>query len=129
MNGVDFSMWVLVVDDHANIRELTFKALNNLGFCNVEDADDGTTALMKLEKKTFGLIISDLEMMPLDGMDLLKAVRQQPGTQKTPFIVLTSDNMSKTVKKTASAGANHYLVKPFTTAKLKASIERVLLTD
>lgn len=121
---IDYSMWVLVVDDHPNIISLARQALNKLGFQNVDGSDEGTDALIKLDKKEYGLIISDLDMVPLDGMDLLRSVRKNINTRDIPFIMLTGNNISRMVNLALKEGANHYLVKPFSPTSLEDSIHR-----
>lgn len=125
MTELDVSMRVLMVDDHKEMRDLAKYALKRLGFDNVDDADDGVAALIMLSKHKYGLVLSDLQMTPMDGMELLKEMRSKDETKDTPFVMLTGDNMSSTVQAALSAGANHYMVKPLNPVALKKTLNKV----
>jgi two-component system, chemotaxis family, chemotaxis protein CheY len=99
--------------------------LKQLGFADVDDANDGTTALAKMHAKRYGLVISDWNMEPMTGYDLLREVRADPELGKTPFIMVTAESKTENVIAARKAGVNNYIVKPFNAQTLKAKIESV----
>ena len=117
--AVDLSMPVLVVDDYNTMIRIIRNLLKQLGFDNIDDASDGSEALNKMRGKKYGLVISDWNMEPMTGYDLLKEVRADPNLATTPFIMITAES------KTEKAGVNNYIVKPFKAATLKTKIEAV----
>lgn len=114
---------VLVVDDSLTVRNIVVKNLNNLGFTDVDVAEDGNLALERLRDKRYGLLISDWEMPNMGGEQLLKAARQIPGCGKMPIIMITATATRGT---SWLAGANAYLQKPFSEADFKKAIQSVL---
>ena len=123
--AVDLSMPVLVVDDYQTMIRIIRNLLNQLGFKNIEEAKDGRQALEKLNAGKFGLVISDWNMEPMTGYELLKEVRADPGLNKTPFIMVTAESKTENVIAAKQAGVNNYIVKPFNAATLKTKIEAV----
>ena len=123
--AVDLSMPVLVVDDYNTMIRILRNLLKQLGFQDIDDAGDGTAALAKMRQKKYGLIISDWNMEPMTGYDLLKEVRGDPGLAKTPFIMVTAESKTENVIAAKKAGVNNYIVKPFNAATLKTKIEAV----
>ena len=119
--AVDPSMPVLVVDDYNTMVRIIRNLLKQLGFADVDDANDGTTALAK----RYGLVISDWNMEPMTGYDLLREVRADPELGKTPFIMVTAESKTENVIAARKAGVNNYIVKPFNAQTLKAKIESV----
>jgi two-component system chemotaxis response regulator CheY len=114
---------VLVVDDSQTIRNIIVKNLTNLGYTDVDVADDGQVALQRMAAKQYGLLISDWEMPQMGGEQLLKAVRQNPRCSKMPIIMITATGgrgMS------FLAGANAYLSKPFTDADFAKAVKSAL---
>jgi two-component system, chemotaxis family, chemotaxis protein CheY len=99
--------------------------LKQLGFADVDDANDGTTALAKMHAKRYGLVISDWNMEPMTGYDLLRQVRADPELGKTPFIMVTAESKTENVIAARKAGVNNYIVKPFNAQTLKTKIEAV----
>ena len=95
------------------------------GFADVDDANDGTTALAKMHAKRYGLVISDWNMEPMTGYDLLREVRADPNLATTPFIMITAESKTENVIAAKKAGVNNYIVKPFNAATLKTKIEAV----
>ena len=123
--AADLSMSVLVVDDFSTMVRIIRNLLKQIGFENVDDASDGASALEKIRAKKYGLVISDWNMEPMTGYDLLKAVRSDSATSKLPFIMVTAESKTENVVAAKKAGVNNYIVKPFNAATLKAKIEAV----
>ena len=121
----DLSMPILVVDDYSTMIRIIRNLLKQLGFENVDDASDGSAALAKLQTKRYGLVISDWNMEPMTGYDLLKEVRADPNLATTPFIMITAESKTENVIAAKKAGVNNYIVKPFNAATLKNKIEAV----
>src|SRR6185437_9529456 len=123
--AVDLSMSVLVVDDYNTMIRIIRNLLKQLGFENIDDASDGSAALNKMRGKKYGLVISDWNMEPMTGYDLLKEVRADPNLAMTPFIMITAESKTENVIAAKKAGVNNYIVKPFNAATLKTKIEAV----
>jgi two-component system chemotaxis response regulator CheY len=121
----DPSMNVLVVDDYSTMVRIIRNLLRQLGFANVDDASDGSSALEKLHTKRYGLVISDWNMEPMTGFDLLRRVRADPGLGELPFIMVTAESKTENVIAAKKAGVSNYIVKPFNAQTLKAKIEAV----
>lgn len=119
------SLHVLIVDDQMSIRSLIRSGLHQLGVVHIGEAADGVEAMKSLSINPVHLIISDFNMPNLDGLALLKAVRANPPTAKTAFIMLTGRADRELVQKAVQAGVNNYLVKPFNVQVLKGKIEQV----
>ncbi len=123
--AVDLSMPVLVVDDYKTMIRIIRNLLKQLGFSDVDDAADGTEALDMLRKKKYGLVISDWNMEPMTGYELLKEVRTDDHLARTPFIMVTAESKTENVIAAKKAGVNNYIVKPFNAATLKSKIDAV----
>ena len=123
--AVDLSIPVLVVDDYNTMIRIIRNLLSQLGFQNVEEASDGKMALDKMRGAKFGLVISDWNMEPMTGYELLKQVRANPDTARTPFIMITAESKTENVVAAKQAGANNYIIKPFNAETLKHKIEAV----
>jgi two-component system, chemotaxis family, chemotaxis protein CheY len=124
--AVDKSTPILVVDDYKTMVRIVRNLLQQLGFDNVDDASDGASALAKLHAKRFGLVISDWAMEPMSGLELLQAVRADPDLKTLPFIMITAENRKERVARAEEAGANGYIVKPFSAEALSERIARVM---
>ncbi len=124
--AVDLSMPVLVVDDYKTMIRIIRNLLKQLGFTNVDDAADGTEALAKMRGRPYGLVISDWNMEPMTGYELLKEVRSDDKLKPTPFIMITAESKTENVIAAKKAGVNNYIVKPFNAATLKTKITAVL---
>lgn len=124
--AVDLSMKVLVVDDYPTMVRIVRTLLEQLNFRNIDEASDGTQALEKLRQDTYGLVISDWNMSPMTGIDLLRAVRADDALKDIPFIMITAEIKSENVIAAKQAGVSTYIVKPFTARTLKAKLESVL---
>jgi two-component system, chemotaxis family, chemotaxis protein CheY len=121
----DLSMPILVVDDYSTMIRIIRNLLKQIGFENVDEASDGSAALAKMQTKRYGLVISDWNMEPMTGYDLLKEVRASPEFSKTPFIMITAESKTENVIAAKKAGVNNYIVKPFNAATLKTKMEAV----
>jgi two-component system chemotaxis response regulator CheY len=121
----DTSMPILVVDDYNTMVRIIRNLLRQLGFTDVDDAADGSAALAKMTGKKYGLVISDWNMEPMTGFDLLKEVRGDPNLAMTPFIMVTAESKTENVVAAKQAGANNYIIKPFNAETLKHKIEAV----
>ena len=126
MASVDMNMPILIVDDYKTMLRIIRNLLKQLGFNNVDEATDGSVALQKLRDNDFGLVISDWNMEPMSGLELLKEVRSDSRLQKTPFIMVTAESKSENVVAAKEAGVNNYIVKPFNAATLKGKLNAVL---
>ena len=123
--AVDLSMPILVVDDYNTMIRIIRNLLKQLGFEDIDDASDGSAALDKLREKRYGLVISDWNMEPMTGYELLKEVRADPGLSKTPFIMVTAESKTENVIAAKKAGVSNYIVKPFNAQTLKSKIDAV----
>lgn len=124
--AVDMSMPILVVDDYNTMIRIIRNLLKQLGFENVDDAMDGKSALAMMREKTYGLVISDWNMEPMTGFELLKEVRADEKLRSTPFIMVTAESKTENVIAAKKAGVNNYIVKPFNAPTLKAKIAAVI---
>jgi two-component system chemotaxis response regulator CheY len=124
--AVDMSMQILIVDDYKTMLRIVRNLLNQLGFNNVDEATDGSTALQKLRERNFGLVISDWNMEPMTGLQLLKEVRSDIKLKAMPFIMVTAESKTENVVAAKQAGVNNYIVKPFNAATLKQKIASVI---
>ena len=125
--AVDLSMSVLVVDDYSTMIRIIRNLLKQLGFQNIDDASDGSAALNKMRGKKYGLVISDWNMEPMTGYDLLQVVRSDPNLAETPFIMVTAESKTDNVIAAKRAGVSNYIVKPFNAQTLKSKIDAVFL--
>lgn len=124
--ALDPSMPILVVDDYQTMVRIIRNLLKQLGFENVDDASDGSSAIAKMRDKKYGLVISDWNMEPMTGFELLRQVRNEEEIAATPFIMVTAESKTENVIAAKKAGVNNYIVKPFNAATLKQKIESVL---
>ena len=123
--AVDTSMPILVVDDYKTMIRIIRNLLKQLGFNDVDEASDGTEALAKMKSRKYGLVISDWNMEPMTGYELLKHVRADGGLGRTPFIMVTAESKTENVIAAKKAGVNNYIVKPFNAQTLKGKIDAV----
>ena len=124
--AVDKNMPVLIVDDYKTMLRIIRNLLQQLDFLNVEDAIDGSAALQKLREGSYELIISDWNMEPMTGIQLLKEVRADDNLQQIPFIMITAESKTENVVIAKEAGVSNYIVKPFNAATLKSKLIGVL---
>ena len=123
--ALNTSVKVLVVDDFATMRRIVKGVLKQLGFKEIIEADDGTTALEELRKQDIGLIVSDWNMPKMTGLDLLKKVRSEEKFKDIPFIMVTAEGQKENVLEAVKAGVSNYIVKPFTPETLSEKLEKV----
>jgi two-component system chemotaxis response regulator CheY len=123
--AVDLSMPVLIVDDYNTMVRIIRNLLRQLGFEHIDDANDGSQALEKMQLRKYGLVISDWNMEGMTGYDLLQQVRSDPGLSMTPFIMVTAESKTENVIAAKKAGVSNYIVKPFNAQTLKSKIESV----
>lgn len=116
---------ILVVDDFKTMRKIIKNILTQLGFKNIIEADDGTTALELLKKQKVDLIISDWNMPKMNGLELLKSVRSDDNLKDIRFIMVTAEAQKESVIEAIKHGVNQYVVKPFTPEILKEKLEKV----
>ncbi len=121
------SMNVLIVDDYKTMLRIIRNLLKQIDFHNVEEASDGSEALAKLHSGDYGLIISDWNMAPMTGLELLLAVRADSRLRATPFIMITAESKADNVVAAKEAGVSNYIVKPFNAETLREKIEKVLI--
>jgi len=124
--AVDMNMPILIVDDYKTMLRIVRNLLKQLGFDNVEEATDGSSALAKLRDKPYGLVISDWNMEPMTGIQLLREVRADAKLKALPFIMVTAESKSENVIVAREAGVSNYIVKPFNAATLKQKLTTVL---
>ena len=124
--AVDKNMPILIVDDYKTMLRIIRNLLKQIGFDNVDEATDGTEALQKLREKKFNLVISDWNMEPMTGIELLREVREDQNLKKLPFIMVTAESKTENVVIAKEAGVSNYIVKPFNAATLKSKLNGVL---
>ena len=123
---IDTSIRVLIVDDYKTMLRIVRNLLRQINFYNVEEASDGGEALEKLRSNDFGLVISDWNMVPMTGLELLHEMRADTQLRATPFIMITAESKTDNVITARQAGVSSYIVKPFNAETLRAKIEKVL---
>jgi len=124
--AVDMNMNVLIVDDYKTMLRILRNLLKQLNFNNVEEATDGTMALEVLRQKSFGLVISDWNMEPMTGIQLLREVRSDATLKHLPFVMITAESKSENVIAAKEAGVSNYIVKPFNAETLRSKLVSVL---
>ena len=124
--AVDKNMPILIVDDYKTMLRIIRNLLKQIGFTNVEEATDGTAALQKLREGSFKLVISDWNMEPMTGIELLREVRGDDTLKGIPFIMVTAESKTENVVIAKEAGVSNYIVKPFNAATLKSKLVGVL---
>jgi two-component system chemotaxis response regulator CheY len=125
MMAIDLSMPILVVDDYNTMIRIICNLLKQLGYENIDNASDGATALAKLRGGRYGLVISDWNMEPMSGYDLLKEIRADAKLGETPFIMITAESKTENVIAAKRAGVSNYIVKPFNAQTLQGKIAAV----
>jgi two-component system, chemotaxis family, chemotaxis protein CheY len=123
--SLDLSTPVLVVDDYQTMVRILRNLLKQIGFNDVDDASDGQAALEKLRSKKYGLVISDWNMAPMTGYELLQQVRADAELGSLPFIMVTAEAKTENVVAAKKAGVNNYIVKPFNAETLRSKISAV----
>lgn len=123
---VDKNLQILIVDDYKTMLRIVRNLLNQLGFNNIDEATDGGMAFTMLQKKKYGMVISDWNMEPVSGMELLKRVRADATLKDIPFIMVTAESKPENVIAAKQAGVSNYIVKPFNAETLKTKLSSVL---
>ena len=127
--AVVLSIPVLVVDDYNTMVRIIRNLLLQLGFRDVDDASDGSAAIAKMRTRRYGLVISDWNMTPMTGYELLKEVRADPSFATTPFIMITAESKTENVIAAKRAGVDNYIVKPFNAQTLQNKVQSVFPDD
>ncbi|MBD3651408.1 MAG: chemotaxis protein CheY [Alcanivorax sp.] len=122
---MDKGMSILVVDDFPTMRRIVRSLLKELGFTNVEEAEDGQEALGKLKSGDFEFVVSDWNMPNLDGLEMLKQIRADEAMKALPVLMVTAEAKKENIVAAAQAGANGYIVKPFTAATLEEKLNKI----
>jgi two-component system chemotaxis response regulator CheY len=122
---LDKNMKILVVDDFSTMRRIIKNLLKDLGFTNVQEADDGSTALPMLQQGDFDFVVTDWNMPGMQGIDLLRAVRADDNLKDIPVLMVTAEAKKEQIVAAAQAGVNGYVVKPFTAATLKEKLDKI----
>jgi two-component system chemotaxis response regulator CheY len=125
MSAVDKNMKFLVVDDFSTMRRIIRNLLKELGFNNVDEAEDGAIGLQKLKEGGFGFVISDWNMPNMDGLAMLQAIRADAALGKLPVLMVTAEATKENIIAASQAGANGYVVKPFTAATLDEKLNKI----
>lgn len=124
--AVEMSMPILIVDDYRTMLRIVRNLLSKLGFTDIDEAADGSQALAMMKSRQYGLVISDWNMQPMTGFELLKTVRADETLKSVPFIMVTAESKVENVVAARQAGVNNYIIKPFSAAVLKAKLKAVL---
>ncbi|UUO23086.1 chemotaxis protein CheY [Colwellia sp. M166] len=122
---MDKNMKVLVVDDFSTMRRIIKNLLRDLGFTNISEADDGSTALPMLKDGAFDFVVTDWNMPGMQGIDLLKAIRADSKLSHIPVLMVTAEAKKEQIVMAAQAGVNGYIVKPFTAATLNSKLDKI----
>ncbi|MCE1186951.1 chemotaxis response regulator CheY [Zoogloea sp.] len=121
----DPKMKFLVVDDFSTMRRIVRNLLKELGFTNVDEAEDGQIALQKLNTMPFDFVVTDWNMPNMDGLTLLQNIRANPTLKHLPVLMITAEAKKENIIAAAQAGASGYIVKPFTAATLSEKLEKI----
>ena len=122
---MDKSMKILVVDDFSTMRRIIKNLLKDLGCSNIQEADDGSTALPMLQQGDFDFVVTDWNMPGMQGIDLLRAIRADDKLKHLPVLMVTAEAKKEQIVAAAQAGVNGYVVKPFTAATLKEKLDKI----
>ena len=122
---MDKNMKILVVDDFSTMRRIIKNLLKDLGFSNIQEADDGSTALPMLQQGDFDFVVTDWNMPGMQGIDLLRNIRADDKLKHLPVLMVTAEAKRDQIVAAAQAGVNGYVVKPFTAAVLKEKIDKI----
>ncbi|HEV7800247.1 MAG TPA: chemotaxis response regulator CheY [Burkholderiales bacterium] len=121
----DSSLRFLVVDDFSTMRRIVRNLLKELGYTNAEEAEDGVIALNRLKTEKFDFVVSDWNMPNMTGIELLKSIRAEPSLKSLPVLMITAEARKENIIEAAHAGANGYIVKPFTAATLDEKLTKI----
>jgi two-component system chemotaxis response regulator CheY len=121
----DLKMKILVVDDFSTMRRIVKNVLKQIGFENIEEAEDGAQALAKMKGGGYGFVVTDWNMPNMDGLEFFKTARQEPALKDIPFLMVTAEAEKDKVITAIQAGVNNYIVKPFTAEIFKEKMDRI----
>jgi len=121
----DMKMKFLVVDDFSTMRRIVRNLLKELGFMNVDEAEDGAVALSRLTSEHFDFVVTDWNMPNMDGLTLLQQIRANPQLKHLPVLMITAEAKKENIVSAAQAGASGYIVKPFTAATLSEKLNKI----
>jgi two-component system chemotaxis response regulator CheY len=124
----DPNMKILVVDDFSTMRRIVRNLLKELGFSNIQEAEDGVDALRKLRAETFDFVVSDWNMPNMTGIELLREIRKDDALKHLPVLMVTAEAKRENIIEAAQAGASGYVVKPFTATTLDEKLQKIFLT-
>ncbi|MEE8575371.1 MAG: chemotaxis response regulator CheY [Thermodesulfobacteriota bacterium] len=119
-------MKILIVDDFSTMRRIVKNLLKDIGYTDIEEAEDGTVALQKLQAGDFDFVISDWNMPEMTGIELLKEIRADERLKEVPFLMVTAESKQENIVEALQQGVNNYIVKPFTSSTLREKIEKIL---
>ena len=122
---INFGMKVLVVDDFSTMRRIVKNTLRQIGFTNIEEAEDGQKAYDRLIVEKFDFVVSDWNMPNMTGIDLLRKVRATPMIKDIPFLMVTAEAKQENIVEAIKAGVSNYIVKPFTVATLDEKVKKI----
>jgi two-component system chemotaxis response regulator CheY len=122
---LDKNMKILVVDDFSTMRRIIKNLLKDLGFANIQEADDGNTALPMLQQGDFDFVVTDWNMPGMQGIDLLRAIRADANLKHIPVLMVTAEAKKEQIIAAAQAGVNGYVIKPFTAGTLKEKLIKI----
>jgi len=122
---MDLNMKVLIVDDFATMRKILRNILKQIGFTNISEADDGSTAIKELKKEKFDLVLCDWNMPQMPGIELLKKMKSDAELRDIPFIMVTADAEKKHIMEGVKAGVSSYVVKPFSADTMNEKLKKV----
>jgi len=122
---MDLNMKVLIVDDFATMRRILRNILKQIGFTNISEADDGKTALKKMKKDNFDLILCDWNMPEMTGLELLNKVKSDDELKNIPFVMVTAEAQKDNIVEAVKAGVSNYVVKPFTAETISEKLQKV----
>lgn len=123
--AADKNMKVLIVDDFSTMRRILKNILRQLGFENVVEADDGTTAMAKLKEHKIDFVVSDWNMPKMTGLELLKAMKADDTLKDIPFLMVTAEALQENIVAAVKAGVSNYIVKPFDAATMSEKIDKI----
>jgi len=121
----DQNMKILVVDDFASMRSIVKNTLTMLGYKNIDEAPDGTAAMAKLQSGSYGFLVTDWNMPNMNGLELVKTIRANPGLKSLPILMVTTEGEKAKMVPVIQAGVNNYIKKPFTLDEFKMKVEQI----
>ena len=122
---MNYNLKILIVDDFSTMRRIIKNLLRQLGFTNVQEANDGATAWPKIQSEPFDLIVTDWNMPKMSGLELLKAIKSDESLKDIPVLMVTAEALKENIIEAVKAGVSNYIVKPFTAETLQEKLERI----